>query len=366
MKLFLSVILTSLLFCSCVSSYGGPASTSNAFLLSEHTSEDGVRTKFRVQSDRESGPSVLRVETRSIEVAFLGINARSVGRSYAEAQGLEPWRGIRITALNSDSAADNSGMLAGDLLLSLAGEELASVEEFEELVAALLQPGVPVSAVVLRKNSEGSYIEKTLEITPGSRTIEDSTTERIQLEAPDELVMHTGMQVATLDAELALDSGIGDSSVALVTSVVAGASAYDSGIRSGDRILECNGVPVSSAAEVLQAAMSADMLDVVVDGRLGEHRAGVGTNESVDSRTRLHIPIIIDHTKRVNRTRTSFLDFIFQFGFNYDRIARTSSTRQPSVETSLSILPLGMFEFKRTPDYNRNTLFWFITWSSQR
>ena len=152
----------------------------------------------------------------------------------------------------------------------------------------------------------------------------------------------------------------------LVTSVVPGASAYDGGIRSGDRILECNGVPVTSAVEVLHAAMGSDLLDVVVDGRLGEHTASVGTHESVDERTRLHIPIILDHTKRVNRTRTSFLDFIFQFGYNYHRTARASSTRRPVWETYLSILPLGMFEFKRSPDHSRNTIFCFITWSARR
>ena len=221
--------------------------------------------------------------------------------------------------------------------------------------------------MVLRRNASGAFEEEPIEITPGARTIEDSTTERVGLEAPDEIVQRTGMQVATLDAELARESGLGDASLALVTSVVAGASAYEEGLRGGDRILECNGAPVGGAGDVLTALRSgASRLDVVVDGHLGPHRASVGTDEDVDARSRFHVPIVVDHERCAERSSTSFLDFIFQFGFNYRRSSYDSSTREPVEKTYLSILPFGMFEFERSPKKSRNTLFWFITWSTRR
>ena len=79
-----------------------------------------------------------------------------------------------------------------------------------------------------------------------------------------------------------------------------------------------------------------------------------------------HTPIIVDYTGRVDRTRTSFLDFIFQFGFNYRRTVGPSRTREPAKETYLSFFPLGMFEFERSATRSRNTLFWLITWSSRK
>lgn len=362
----LTAILAAALLSSCVSTYGGTASSSSAFLLSEHTTDEGVHTKLRVHGDRDSGASLLRVETRQEEVPYVGLRTRSLNRDYAESLGLTPWRGVRITSVTEDSGAAEAGLRTGDILLSLAGQDLASTEAFQETVALLLQPGVAVQAVLLRKQSPGDYVEETVTITPGSRMIENSTTEQMKLDAPVEIMRRTGMQVATIDAEIAASCGFGDDSIALVTTVVAGAAAYDGGIRSGDRILECNGEPITSAAEVLAFVRANEALSLVLDGDLGLHRTGIGTDEDIDTRSRFHVPILIDHKTRVDRTRTSFLDFIFQFGFNYRRTVEDSDTREPHQETYLSILPLGMFQFERTPTQSKNRLFWFITWSSRR
>tara|TARA_R110002072_G_scaffold2288_5_gene18896 strand:- start:1513 stop:2613 length:1101 start_codon:yes stop_codon:yes gene_type:complete len=362
----LKALLAAALLSSCVSSYGGTASSSSAFLLSEHTTDEGVQTKLRVHGDRDSGASLLRVETREEEVPFLGLSTRSLNRAYAESIGVTPWRGVRVSSVTEGSGAAAAGLRTGDILLTLAGQELASTEAFQETVVLLLQPGTPVPAVLLRANPSGARVEEAVTVTPGSRMIENSTTEQMKLDAPEEIVRRTGMQVATLEAEIARDCGFGDQSIALVTTVVAGAAAYDGGIRSGDRILECNGEPVTSAAEVLAAIKTNETLALLVEGDLGVHRAGIGTGKDIDSRSRFHVPILIDHKTRVDRTRTSFLDFIFQFGFNYRRTAVDSDTREPHEETYLSILPLGMFQFERSPTHSKNTLFWFITWSSRR
>ena len=58
----------------------------------------------------------------------------------------------------------------------------------------------------------------------------------------------------------------------------------------------------------------------------------------------------------------SFLDFIFQFGFNYRSRYHPSATRAPQKSWRFSALPLGMFEFSKSPEgKRRNTFFWFIT-----
>lgn len=364
----LTSVLLGLLAASCIStsSVGRPV-MSRAFQLAERTSDDGVRTKYRVQPERGGGPALLRIETRSLDVPYIGVSVRALNRDYAENLGLKPWRGVRITSIHGECAAREAGLRVGDVLVSLAGEELASVEEFKEVVAVLLQPGASTTGVRLRNDGSGAFVEESFEITPGTRTIEDSTTERIALDAPGEIVDRTGMQVATVDAELARESGMGEASLALVTGVVAGTSAYDAGVRGGDRIVGCNGAPVSGAGDVLKALRGGDSkLKLVVEGELGEHSARVGTDEDIDARRRFHVPIVIDYSSRVDCTHTSFLDFIFQFGFNYRRTVRESKTREPAVETYFSLFPLGMFEFERSPKRDRNTLFWFITWSTHR
>ena len=367
MRIQLPILLLVSLLSGCVVTADGRATDSQSFVLSERVDETGVTTRYRVQPDRQIGPSIVRTETVSVEIAYLGVSVRTLDRPYADALGVEPWRGVALTIVQGDSAAKQSGLRAGDVLVTLGGELLSSAEQFKDVVATQLAPGVPVEATILQKGDDRAHAEISVEIVPGTRTIDDSTSERIALAAPEEIVKRTGMQVATVEAELAREIGVGDDDVALVTTVVPGAPAYDEGIRGGDRILECNGAPVSRAEDLVELLRSgAGRLDVLVDGSLGAHRADVGARGNVDVRRRFHIPILVDYSRRVDRTRTSFLDFIFQFGFNYRRTAYGSSTREPYEKTYLSILPFGMFEFERSPDESRNTLFWFITWSTRR
>ena len=49
-----------------------------------------------------------------------------------------------------------------------------------------------------------------------------------------------------------------------------------------------------------------------------------------------------------------------------DSVPQPSPSREPHHTSSLSLFPLGMFEFERGPTRSRTTLFWIITWSSRR
>lgn len=366
MRPLLPVLLVALALASCVSGTSGKPALSGAFVLSERAAEDGLRTKFRVQPARP-GPALVRVDTRAVQVAHLGIAARALDRAYVRDRGLEPWRGVMITSVEGGSAAFAAGLRAGNVLLSLAGESLGNVEQFREVVEARLAPGVAVPATRLRPGDEGGWIEEELEVTPGAKDVDESTTERIELDAPEEITLRTGMQVATLPAELASQAGLGDASVALVTGVVLGAAAYDEGIRGGDRIVRCNGSPVAGAADVLSALRAGGAtLDVAVEGRLGAHEASIRKRADVDARNDFYVPIVIRHQQRADRTRTSFLDFIFQFGFNYRRSVHESATREEYVSKYFSMLPFGMFELESSPERTRRTIFWLITWSTRR
>jgi len=75
------------------------------------------------------------------------------------------------------------------------------------------------------------------------------------------------------------------------------------------------------------------------------------------------VPIVWKYHSRVDNTRWSFLDFIFQFGANYSSTYMSSKNRAPSKQWDLSLFPFGMFEFEEGPHGKHYTLFWFIHWS---
>ncbi|MFT5287858.1 MAG: hypothetical protein ACI8TQ_004046 [Planctomycetota bacterium] len=109
-----------------------------------------------------------------------------------------------------------------------------------------------------------------------------------------------------------------------------------------------------------------------VNGALGPYEGRLRIETDLDEDSNFYFPILLDTTSDLNSSRVSFLDFIFQFGFNCKSRVLPSDTREPTEAWSLSILPFGMFEFSKGVQAggrnskvgNRYTLFWFIDFGS--
>jgi len=368
MRHLLLTLLCTTLLTACVETHIGVRSTSDTFDLGEVTAEDGTRIQHRVQADFEAGPALIRRRTESRDVPYLGLNVRAIDRSVANARGLEAWKGVLVSSVTDGTAAATAGLRVGQVLLSLDGVVLSGVDQFRDVVASDLAPGVPcVVARLIASESEGGWLRDELELTPAARRVDEAATERTALAWSKELLRRTGLQLASVPAEMAHTVGVGDVDLALVAGVISGSRAYNEGLRAGDRVLRCNGQAVASAAEVERLLRAGSgRLELAVTGPLGDHTATVRTDERLDRRRSLNIPIIVEHQSTVARSSTSFLDFIFQFGFNHDWSAYPSATREPATRSSLSILPFGMFEFERSPEERRTTLFWWITFRSRR
>jgi hypothetical protein len=335
--------------------------------LKKSVDADGRQVQYDLRSGTGSSPSINRVSTRVLKIAQVGVTAISIEKGLAQERGLEAWRGVLVEQVSGGSAASEAGIATGDVLLTIGGIALSSSEQFREVVASSLTPGRSTKASLLRLEQPATWTERTLEITPKARDVDETTTDSFPLEAPPAIRRWTGLEIATVSANLSREVWGKNTGVALVTGVINGSSGYAGGIRQGDIVKSCNGQPVNDAESILAMfTAGAKALDLEVDGPLGQSRAKISTSEDSEASSRFHIPILIDHSGRVDRTETSFLDFIFQFGFNYRRTTESSDNREPNEESELSILPFGMFEFERSPTRSKTTLFWFITWSSKR
>ena len=235
-----------------------------------------------------------------------------------------------------------------------------------------------------------------LQLTPEAKEITESKTDSIPLESSYDVQALTGMQIATVPEELAREIFESTAPVTVVSGVLTGSPAYHSGLRGGDRIVEVDGEAVSTTQDVLRAVyaharkmritsprVGAEMaramplaseasaerhrgeLKVQVEGALGSHRARVAVIDDLDKRSSFSVPIVVDYSSSSRKTRWSLLDFIFQFGGNYSSEYRPSATRKTNRSSYLSLLPLGMFEFKRSSSQKSYRLFWVINWKTR-
>ncbi|WP_318533020.1 trypsin-like peptidase domain-containing protein [Arthrobacter vasquezii] len=107
------------------------------------------------------------LEDGSAEHAFLGLAPRTITPQIAQQLGVSVEQGVAVLAVEEGGPAGEAGIQAGDILVSLNGEPLASSEQ---LLAALrsLNPGETVTAELMR---EGETSE--VEITLGERPVEN-------------------------------------------------------------------------------------------------------------------------------------------------------------------------------------------------
>jgi hypothetical protein len=390
--------LVGLLAGACRSSIERADVGSQGHLIAEVRTADGRAQSYRVHPGLEGPPKIHRTETAELEVARLGISVVSLKSALAQELGLPAWRGTLVESVDAGSAADQSGLVPGDLVLSIAGVEVTSQEQFVELVHEGLEPRKEVEVRYLRPGTNGFDTESLLltRLTPEGRQITESRSDSFTLETSRAVQTLTGLQVAGVPADLAREIwGAEQGGVVVVAGVVSGSPAYRAGLRGGDRIVSVEGRPITTVQEVREALHSRARgmpLDAdeelfaehapesaepdpsgvegealfAVDGPLGPHSARVELVEDLYRSSTFNVPVLFDYSANTDTRRWSFLDFILQFGASYRHAYLRSPTREPATESYLSFLPFGMFEFERGPAYRRSRLFWVINWESRR
>ena len=140
--------------------------------------------------------------------------------------------GVRVGGVIEDGPGDKGRLRANDSIVAVNGVAVSANAEFLARIREL-QPGSLVTLSVNRKNKD---IE--LRTTLGSRP--DFT------EPPKPVRGRIGIDAIDLPASLRDHFGAPENAGILVSSVLEGGPAEDSGIRVGDVIYEADGQPVDS------------------------------------------------------------------------------------------------------------------------
>ena len=191
----------------------------------------------------------------SHHAGFLGVVLADVTQENKEALGLESFHGALIRDIAGDSAAEEAGVLADDVVITWDGVAVRSASQMNRLVKET-PPGREVEFTVVREGKE-----KALRCVLQERNILGlKMSDLAQLaEGEDENLQETlltpsgprlGVVVMPLHKQLAEHFGIGEEGGVLVSAVQEDSVAGEVGIQAGDVLVSINGEALHSAADV--------------------------------------------------------------------------------------------------------------------
>jgi periplasmic serine protease, Do/DeqQ family len=102
------------------------------------------------------------IQTGSVARGFLGVSSQTLTPDYAEALGLpRDTKGVTVTDITPDSAADQAGVERGDVILSVNDKKVTSLRDLRNYIAQL----APGTKAKLRISRDGKELD--LEVTLG-------------------------------------------------------------------------------------------------------------------------------------------------------------------------------------------------------
>jgi Do/DeqQ family serine protease len=177
-------------------------------------------------------------EFGEVQRAIIGVNIRDVNSDDAETQNLGEVKGVLITGLVPDGAAESAGLKENDVIVAFDGVDINSTSELQVQVGKH-RPGDKASVTFLRK-AKLSTLPIVLKNVAGNTSV-------VTADMNGEVVF--GARLSTLSSadksELNVDYGV------KVVDLKEG-KFKDLGIKKGYVILSVNGKKVKNASEVRQ------------------------------------------------------------------------------------------------------------------
>ncbi|MBT8143543.1 MAG: Do family serine endopeptidase, partial [Gammaproteobacteria bacterium] len=187
------------------------------------------------------------IEFGEVRRGLLGVDVYSVTPALAEAYGLETQNGALVSTVRPGSAADEAGIEAGDVVISLNGEAIDDASELRNSIG-LMQVGEKVRLEIIRDGKR-----RRLDATLGAQQ-----QQLARAELPGSL---QGADITELPADEPEYRGIEG---VLVASVEQGSPAQRRGVRTGDIITKVNRSQVSNLGEFNEAIAEADSIVLTI------------------------------------------------------------------------------------------------------
>jgi len=180
---------------------------------------------------------------------WLGVRIQRITEDLAESLGLSKPKGALVSEIIPGGPADEAGMKQGDVILSFDGKEVAEMRDLPRIVAE-----TPIDkAVQVKVQRRGKVV--TLKVKVG-RLEESNQLAETQPANPKKQTKQPGLKLLgltleTLDAKTRARAGLDDDKEGvLIAQVDADSSASESGVKSGDIIVEVDQTSVAKPQDV--------------------------------------------------------------------------------------------------------------------
>lgn len=173
-------------------------------------------------------------EKGKVRRGWLGVSIQEITPELAKSFGLKDAGGALVSDVVPGSPAEKAGLKRGDVIAEFNGKPIKEHRELPRIVS-LMPPGESVSFKVIRDGKE-----ETVSATIGEMKEEDLP------QPSQEVQKQLGMSLQPVTPEIARELGMKKAEGIVVTNVEANSLAGESGIQTGDVILEVNRRPVSS------------------------------------------------------------------------------------------------------------------------
>lgn len=155
------------------------------------------------------------VEYGEVQRGLLGIRIGDVTARLAEARNLDVVNGVFVSSVNNNSAAEEAGIMQGDVIVKIDNKPVTNVSELQELVARN-RPGDEILVTYLRNNEE-NVVRATLRNTEGNtelksktfnRTFEGVVFDEISTDLQKHLNVNGGVKATTVNSGKWKEAGL--------------------------------------------------------------------------------------------------------------------------------------------------------------
>jgi serine protease Do len=207
--------------------------------------------------------------------SYLGVDTRDITPDRLAALHLKDERGVEVTMVDQDAPAGKAGLKEQDVILTLNGADVQSVEQLRRMIRET-PPGRVVTVGISRNGQamsikveladrkknysynyspDGKEFKFNMPVMPTMPVLPDLPEMPVSI-----VVVHSsarsGLMVENLTPQLGDFFGAKNGVGVLVRSVEKGSRADKAGFRAGDVIIKINGEPIHDSGDFSQALRS--------------------------------------------------------------------------------------------------------------
>jgi serine protease Do len=246
---------------------GGPAFDENGHVVGVTTaiyspSGGSIGIGFAIPADTVKSVVDQIKEHGSVTRGWIGVQIQTVTPEIGDSLGLKKAEGALVAEPQPNSPALKAGIVAGDVIQSVNGQEVKDSGDLARKIAGI-HPGTEVKLGVMHNGSE-----KTVSLDVGTMP-NQNVAENENSQGTPNSETHLGLTIAPANTV----SGKGNKGV-VVTDVDPNSPAAERGIHDGDVILKVFGKDVNNPSDVRQAlsdAKSAGRHDVLMQVKSGNN-----------------------------------------------------------------------------------------------